>query len=135
MIKVLSVARKNMRARAVIAVMAALFMASAVTAMERADKLVERVFQNIQLPEFKPTVVMTKYNAFIEGNEPSEQRKNQKIANIKISGDPIETKDLQRSKSIVPFTPEEVKDERTRVTDTDKFPNATNVFMEMFFGV
>ena len=134
MIKVLSVARKNMRARAVIAVMAALFMASAVTAMERADKLEERVFQNIQLPEFKPTVVMTKYNAFIEGNEPSEQRKNQKIANIKISGDPIETKDLQRSKSIVPFTPEEIKDERTRVTDTDKFPNATNVFMEMFFG-
>ena len=134
MIKVLSVARKNMRARAVIAVMAALFMASAVTAMERADKLVERVFQNIQLPEFKPAVYKTKYMNLIEGNEPSEQRKNQKIANIKISGDPIETKDLQRSKSIVPFTPEEVKDERTRVTDTDKFPNATNVFMEMFFG-
>jgi len=113
MIKVLSVARKNMRARAVIAVMAALFMASAATAMESSEKLVERVFKNIQLPEFKPEVHKTKYMALIEGTEPSpsEQRKNQKIANIKISGDPIETKDLKLSKSIVPFKPEQVKDE------------------------
>ena len=111
MIKVLRVARKNMRARAVIVVMASLFMASAVTAMERGDQLAEKVFKNIQLPEFKPDVYKTKYKAFIEGNEPSEQRKNQKIANIKISGDPIETKDLKLSKSIVPFKPEQVKDE------------------------
>ena len=131
MIKVLSVARKNMRARAVIAVMAALFMASAVTAMERGDKLVEKVFKNIQLPALDAKVYKSKYpddyifkkhTFLIDGEKVLKDFVNQSFS-------PINPNIKSNNES---FTVG--KDNRKKVENPEAYPHSANVYIEMNFG-
>ena len=100
------------------------------------EKALVKVFKQLDLQPFTLKSYSSKYEAFLEGDEPQEKRKNQKISKITMKGESIEARyeTPQRRGSVVKLKVEEVQDNRKRVEKPDIYPNSTNVFMEMFFG-
>ena len=100
------------------------------------EKALLKVFKQLDLQPFTLKSYSSKYEAFLEGDEPQEKRKNQKVSKITMKGESIEARyeTPQRRGSVVKLKVEEVQDNRKRVEKPDIYPNSTNVFMEMFFG-
>jgi V8-like Glu-specific endopeptidase len=102
------------------------------------QKTTSKVFKEVSHRPFEVTPYKSQYEYFLEGTEPKEPRKNQKVNKITTAGQSIEVRSADSKKivKIIAARLEELKitDDRKRVERPDLYPNSTNVFMKMFFG-
>jgi len=94
-----------------------------------------KVFKQVSQQPFEVNLYKSKYEYFLEGTEPQEQNRNQKVNKITANGQSIEARDAKTTQTTASRVEElKITDERKRVDKPDVYPNSTNVFMKMFFG-
>ena len=101
------------------------------------QKTTVKVFKDVRQEPFEvngTNLVKTKYEYFLEGTEPQEKNRNQKVNKITTEGQSIEVRSQKAQTLTTRVEALKITDERKRVEKPHDYPNSTNVFMKMFFG-
>ena len=99
------------------------------------QKTTIKVFKDVGHEPFAVTPYRSKYQYFLEGTEPQEKNRNQKVNKITVEGQSIEVRSQKTAQTLTSRVEAlKITDDRKRVENPSEYPNSTNVFMKMFFG-
>jgi len=99
------------------------------------QKTTIKVFKDVGHEPFEVNPYRSKYQYFLEGTEPQEKNRNQKVNKITVEGQSIEVRSQKTAQTITSSLEAlKITDDRKRVENPSEYPNSTNVFMKMFFG-